>query len=326
MKNQVDQVIHAATKKPEDEVRVLYLGYNGWFESLFGGTGITCYTAEDSNLYEWGGVLPSNFNVLPKGMTFIPNRIDIDAIICNSRKTQVFNAAKLADAFHLPLILIEHELPGTSANKKLRQYVNSRLPERCVHVFPHEFVKEEWALGEDKESHIIPYGFHIPKQALRNNSVAVVGDYGMADYGLLEAMMNCSPEVVGMGNNPGVTVPYKSIGDVMRLLSESYVCVTACTPSAPPFLAMLAMACGALTITNRTRWTEKIIEDGKTGLLFDSATDIKRMVKSITADKDKLDNIALRGQKYITQNYEMSPFSQQWHKLIQTLITRTYKR
>lgn len=326
MKSQVDQVIHAAIRKPEETTRVLYIGYNGWFESLFAGTSITCYMSEDTGMYEWTGKLPQNFNILPRGMSFIPNRIDVDAIVCNSRRNQVFQAATIADAYHLPLILIEHELPGATANEKLRKYVNSRLPSRCVHVFPRQFVKDEWHMGDERESYVIPYGIPVPKQALRQNNVAVVGDYSPADYSLLETMMNCNPEVIGMGNNPGMTTPYTELADIVRVLSESYLCVTASNESAPPFMALLGMACGALTITNRTRWTEQIIEDGRTGFLFDKSTDIKKIVKTVLADREKMENVALRGQKHIVKNYPMSSFIESWHELIHTLISRTYKR
>lgn len=326
MKTQVDQVVYASTRKPEEDIRVLYIGYNGWFENIFANTGILCYMAEDSNLHEWYGELPNNFTILPKGMTFIPNRIDIDAIICNSRRTQIFTAAQIADGLHLPLILIEHELPASTASEKLRKYVNSRLPKRCIHVAPNSLIKDEWKLEEDKEVYIIPYGFQTPEQRLRNNNVAVIGDYSPEDNVLLEAMLNCNPEVVGMGNNPGVTTPYKDIGDVVRLLSESYICVTASTLSTPPLLAMLAMSCGAVVVTNKTKWTEQIIENDKTGYLFEKSTEIKKIVKNIVSNRDKMENVSVRAQKYIMKHYNISTFVELWRDLIKRLITRTYVR
>jgi glycosyltransferase involved in cell wall biosynthesis len=324
MKTQVDHVIHSAIRKPEDSINVLYMGYDGWFESLFSLSAVMCYMSQDGLCYEWGGVLPNTYTVLPKGMAYIPNRIDIDMIICNSRQEQTFKAAEVADAYHIPLVLIEHELPGSTSSPKLRKYVNSRLPERCYHVVPDQMVADEWYL--EKDTHVIPYGLPYAPANIRKHNVLVAGDYNHDDYGLLNALINCNPDTATIGNNPGLTQPYKNLSDVVEAMSECYICITALSETKSPIVPMLAMSTGAVVICNRTKWTEHIIEDGKNGFLFDSVSDVKKIVRKLVNDKDLIEEIGTAAQRKIVSQHPYQTFNDNWIKLIHELSTRTYKR
>lgn len=325
MKTSIDHVIHAAMRKRGDNINVLYMGYDGWFESLFSLSAVMCYIGEDSLCYEWTGTLPSTYTLLPRGMNYIPNRVDIDVVICNSRQDQVYKAAHIADMYHLPLILVEHELPGRQSSEKLRQYVNSRLPDRCFHVVPDQFVADEWYL-EDKETKVIPYGFPEAPISIKKHNVLVAGDYTPEDYGLLEALINCNPDTVTIGNNPGMTKGYEKLTEVTEAMSECYICITATNDTKSPIVPMLAMSTGSAVICNRTRWSERIIEHGKNGFLFDSVSEVKKIVRDLVRDKDLIESVGLKAKKQIAQEHSYKDFHDNWTGLIHELATRTYKR
>lgn len=329
MKSGIDHVIHAAIRKPATEVNALYLPYDGWFEWIFQNSGVRCYSSAEATAYDWlCGEYPPNINLLPKGMNYIPNRVDLDVVICNHRKDQVIKAANVADAYHLPLILIEHELPFETSKSNLRQYVNSRMPKRVVHVVTDQLVNEEWGLhNTDREVVHIPYGLVGFGSEVRDIEVLVFGDYTINDYSLLELMLASHPKSVGFGNNPGTgTQPFKKFKEVQKALGRSKVCLTAHSSMRPPFGMFLAMAAGCAVITNKTRWSSRFIEHGKTGFLFERGADIKKVVKDVCADEALKERVGMAGRKAILEQFSVDKFQSGWHNLIEQLSTRTYVR
>lgn len=326
MKTCIDQVIHSAIRHDYEDINILYLGYNGWFESIFSFPNIMCYMMKGTLAYKWNGTLPITYTILSEEQRFVPNRVNIDLVICNSRRSQIHSAAEIANTYHLPLVIIEHELPSIDSTKKLRQYVNSRLP-KCTHVITHPIIQKEWYLDEhDKDMVIIPYGFKPIPNNMRTNNVLVVGDYNKEDYGLLNTMISCYPGTIGIGYNDNLTIPYTDLKDIIDAMSKSRICITAMPEGCPPLLALLAMAAGCVVITNQTQWTESIIINSVNGFIFENAGDIKPIVRMLLTDIQKLNQISFVAQQATNANYNYDMFSLQWNNLIQTLITKVYKR
>lgn len=321
MKTAVDQVIHSAIKK-DAHLNLLYMGYDGWFESLLLSPEINFYCPQDATLYERNAQLPINFTLMPKGMNYIPNRIDIDGVVCNSRVQQVQSAFQIAESFHVPLILIEHELPMASSKEKLRRYVNSRLP-RCTKVCTHNLVKEEWFLEDTK---VIPYGFPVAGNNIKNNKVLVVGDYHQADYGMLNTMMSCHSTVVGLGYNNGLTQEYKSYKDVFEHMTQSDICVVASQGHKPPLIALFAMAAGCVVVTNKTRWSERLITHEKDGILFEKSSEIKKVVRHLLQHESLVDDISLAARQNIRENHPHKEFVDGYINLIKEKTKEVYVR
>ncbi len=328
MKSGIDHVIHAAMRKNLEQFNVLYFPYDGWNEWMFNNTDIKAYTAKDALVYDWPcDDWPDNINMLPKGMLQIPNRIDLDAVVCNFRKDQVFQAEKIANIYHIPLILVDHELPNKSSNDNLRRYVHSRMPKQTIFVATHGIVVNEWKYPKEGcDAFVIPYGFVCERRALKSNDVLVIGDFSPEDRPLLNDMMNSDANVKGIGYNPRVTEPYSSFKEVENHLRTSRIVITASPETRPPMLALMAMAMGCVVITNKTRWTDTVIAHEENGMLFERSSDIKKIVKTLLNDHDLTRQLAGRGQEYIIDQFSPKKYVDSWTHLLRKVTKKVYIR
>jgi len=326
MKDAIDNVINKAIRKPGDDTNLLYIPYDGNFEWMMSSVPVRLYAPSNSLSREWPcNNFPQSLNWLPAGANFIPNRIDIQAVVVNFRKEAVHNAAGIAHRFHVPLVIVDHELPTKEASSNLKRFINSQLPPGSVYVTPHSMVNESWAYSDTMESYNIPYGFEKQEQSIKQNDVLVVGDYAPEDAGLLSELLNCHTKVMGIGHNGSRTTPYTSMKDLIYHMSNSQVCVVIFQEHRPPFFAMLAAACGCAVVTNRTRWTESVFENKTNAILFDNIDSVKRLVRELI-HSDTLDDMALAGQEMIERDHSINKFRDGWIDLLNDLSTRIYIR
>lgn len=325
MKSGIDHVIHSELRKPGEEFKLLYYPYNGIYEWLYHSDMIKCYGNMEDIIYEWKtGSFPSSINHLKYGLYNVPQRLDFDAVVCNHRYEQVFKAQQISEYYHLPLIIIEHELPAKESKENIRKYVNSRMPKKAIHVITDPLVAKEWCL--EKEYEYIPYGFKPQKSLLRTNDIIVIGDYNVEDFGLLNGMMSCHPKIKGYGFNQGITQEYKSFEDLTNILCQSRIVILGNGSVRSPLLTMLAMSCGAMVMTNRTRWTENIITHQENGILFESIKELRGFSKKYMSDEDEVAKIALAGQSMILEKYPYTKSLSMWQELLQKVSKEVYIR
>lgn len=326
MKSSVDHVIHSTLRKHADELNCIYFPYNGFYEWMLNSVPMRLHCPKDTLVHEWPCKhWKDNINWLPGGVEVIPNRIDIDAIIVNWRKEVPFIADKIAQQLHISSIIIDHELPAENANKNLRKYVNSRMPSKSVFISCSSLLSDEWAYNDNMEVIEIPYGFKIPDAIAKENEVLVVGDYNYYDTQLLNEMLNAHPNTKCLGYN-GHGNKYKSMDEVISEMSKSLVCIMASESTIPPFLAMAAAASGCAIVTNSTRWTNHVFKHGESAMFFDSMPDIKKHVRSLLNNKNKLEDIMMQGKQNIIDNYSMKKFQENWISLMLDISKRIYKR
>lgn len=320
MKQAIDHVINAAMMTNKDQLNVLYLGYNGIIDSLFRNNGINYYIVEEAQKYVSNIELPDNFTKLPYGVNYIPNRIDLNAVIVNHRFQHIADAAHIADTYHLPLILVDHDLPGQNSTMKLRHFMNSQLPKRCVHVVPHPIVMQEWGIDN---AHLIPYHLPVTNIVPKVRNVLVVGSENViSDHMYITGLLNTDPNSLYVGRNGIYNTPYKNLDEMLKYISESYITVALQSDNQPPILPLLAMKNGSVVVTNRTRWTSSIISDGVNGFLFSSIDEAKKIIRKLLSDKMWLHDIIKEAEE--TENTVDSHGL--WQRLVRNLATKAYIR
>lgn len=321
MKFGIDNVIHSVIREQNEKPNVFYMGYNGVFEEALSILDINFYVDKsNAGLRQWIAGLPNNFTVLPYGIYSIPNRIDIDAVICNSRQKQVFEAKKIADALHVPMFLIEHELPYSTAKPNLRKYVNSRMPKGIIHVIPNKVVQREWYMKDNINIIPIEYGIPVHEYRVKYKNVGII-DTNL-DTSLLSKLRVMAPDTLCIGHSNQC----KNLVQIMDSLQHCRISICMVEEHEPPLLPLIAMGCNTTIITNKTRWTEAIIEHGKTGYLFNGVGELKRIVRELLKDLELIHTVSARAKKYIHMNYNLHKFKTNWEVLLQRSIREPYIR
>jgi len=324
MKHGIDNVIYSALKSNEDPINILYMGYDGIFDTILSTTPNTNFFIYKPKALcrFWGAPLSNKFTYIDNFYN-IPNRIDLDVIICNDRKEQIFVAEKMSHHLHIPIVVVEHNLPSSKSKPSLRQYINSRMPNsRCV--IPHKTIKDEWYMSDDVD--IIPYGIPIQKRIIKHKNVVVVNNFQDSNSDVLNKLLTISVDTIGVGYNGGRTQEYKHFGELIEFIRSAVVCITLVDEDGPPFIPLLAMGCGTVVLTNKTRWTTQIITEGENGFLFDGLKDARKKCKSILGDKDLVEDVIYNAYQYISNNHEREKFCDRWTNLIKSVIRKPYIR
>lgn len=331
MKSNIDYVIHSALRDNTKPLNILYYPLDGWYENLCLDRENRYYFTVESAVYKWPiNQAPENFTVLPYGIKQIPNRLDLDLIIVNHRIEHLEKIKKVSDLFHLPIILVEHNLPKKDASTNIRKYINSRLPLNIHHIVTNDLIKDEWNL---EEVQTIPYGLEmnptwteLKDLENRTNDLIVIGDYSQEDYSLLGEMINSHHTTTALGNNAHYTKSYISTNFLSSQLQSHKVCLMASGDNRPPILQLLAMSQGAVLITNRNRWTEKIIKHEENGLLFNDTKDMKKCVRFALENNTARENIQCNAYKTIRSDHYYDDNTIKWKSYLSSVAGEVYQR
>jgi hypothetical protein len=220
---------------------------------------------------------------------------------------------------------VDHELPKNDVSIKSRRFINSQLPKISAHVVPHDIVGSEWGLNN---TYCIPYDIKVSVDNIKRKTVdlLVVGsDNVPSDNRYIREFVNSEANSVYVGLNGEYNNPYKSIVDMSARMSESYITVALQADHQPPILPLLAMSNRSVVITNKTRWTSAIIQDGVNGYLFDSIENAKKMIRYLLSHKDTLRGIEKNAFEML-QPVANTNSQELWLKLIRTLAEKVYIR
>ena len=302
---------------------VFYMPYNGVYEwmhkDIFSHLNFItmtqfCINRWDSN--DWPDHIKFDdvLNDYTFGVTFL-----------NNRNIQTSESEKFSNHFHIPTIIVDHELPTNTASYNLREFTNLVLSKHTL-VFPHPIIKKEWAeyscVGK---SEYIPYGI-TPKELVdKKEDVFVAGDYDPADYRLLNSMLELSGKN-SMGYNNGMTQEYREFQQIEHKMATAKIFLAGYKPLSPPLLSMIAASYGCLPVLNRTVWSESVFEDGKTALLFDDIISMKRKVKSVLNNPIKLESMSQDARDSIICKFNFEVCKKAWGELIKSKLREAFIR
>jgi len=320
MKSSIDSIIYRATKKLGISYGLIYTSYDGLFERMMSNINVTMYNVIGDGSYnnpsnDW----PESYNELKNGY-HITNRLDIDYYFCNSR---IFcdKANGLSGLIHVPMVIIDHDMPVLGSGKESKDYINNEFSKRVpAFVSTSQVVSDEWEYVDTINNEVIPYGFHKRKPVEKDVDVMVVGEFGEDTDAFVSIVNSCHHDVVCIGYNNGLTQEYKTYDELESLLDRAKIVVVNVTENRAPILAMLAMSCGCVVLANETRWTLSFMNKEH---LYGSIEDMKEKLKVLSkgnVEKESLDNVNI-----IQDLYSMDKFIENWNDLLKKLETGTYK-
>jgi len=327
MRNSVDNIIRSLLNRPKAEINSLYFPYDGLFEQSLISNKYKHYTMVQNQIYPSAPqIYPENFFVLPEGiLSYIT---ELDLVIANHRKDQLPVARKFANMHHLPLILIDHELPATDAPKKLRAFVSKQFNDPTMVTVFDSLVSTEWCCDIDVLSH---YGGQavpgIDKSICDEKDIDLcfVGDYVQSDFNMITTILQSIPNAIALGNNPGITQQYNAFADIIQLMYKSKICVQVVQEGRPPLLMLYCMSLGCIPIINQTKWTEKWIDED-VGIMFKGIDEIKNIADNLLGDPDKIKRMGEACIDLINSQFDSNIFQKAFELFIDNSVQSVYTR
>lgn len=284
-------------------------------------TGHNFYAFRYDGCKEWDETyakIPSNYYMLPKNT--MPNGIQYDFILSQSKFGQFQMAKQIQRVFNLPIISLEHTLPIPSwPNQQTEAF---RQMNGDINVFISEYSCKEWKMNGQIIHHSVDTdlfnkreeeGIRIPKDKI----LSVVNDFINRDYccnfkGWQRITDGLPTKVIG--NTPGLSKPAASIGELVEEYQQCKVFLNTSTISPVPTALLEAMACGCAVVSTATCMIPEIIKNGHNGFISNDEAELRHHLEKLLYDEALRTSIGENARKTILDRFSENKFLDKWNQ------------
>jgi glycosyltransferase involved in cell wall biosynthesis len=326
MPNIIGSITRTATRKEEGKFNILTFSTHEAFETGLAKTGHNFYAYRDNNVKDWNHTyrpLPPNYTLFNplKGPAQIPSDLDFDIVLSQNKFGQYELAKRFADAWHLPLISLEHTLPHPtwtpSHLAKLKELSGD------VNVFIAEYSRKEWGWA-DNEAQVVHHGIDTEVFSPRDDFarephlLSVVNDWINRDwccgFRFWREATDGLPVCV-LGATPGLSQPAKTLDELVYAYRRSQIFVNTSTVSPVPTALLEAMSSGCCVVSTATCMIPEIIEHGVNGFLCDSSLQMKNILLRLLDEPLLCAKIGQAARQTILDRFNLSSFTNSWNDI-----------
>jgi hypothetical protein len=323
-------ILRQATRGKDEPLNILCIPTHERYETSLAATGHNFYALQAKGLKTWNtdyAPLPAHYHIMPpsNGTLNLPSWITPDVVLSQSKACQYTPLAKIAHQLSLPLISLEHTLPG-AASLQYKQVTQQMLGD--INVFVSEYQKEEWGIDGTVIHTGIDTEVFCPDDSVQREQVvlSVVNDWVNRDkecgFSLwcsiveLQSDMSTSIPVKVFGNTPGLSKAAKDIPSLVHAYRTASVYLNTTIVSSLPTVILEAMACGLPVVSTGTCLIPKIIiEHGVNGFIGNSPQELRSYVELVLNDKTLAKKIGEAGRKTIEEKFTKNIFVSKWQEI-----------
>ena len=308
----VSNILKTAIAKNEDDINILYYPYNGEFEHLMGELEYRFFVPISSIIYSWHKLypLPKNFTLIQDNIDSIPKHVVFDLIICNDIDQHYDSANSLAEKFHIPLIVVEHNLSVKDIRQKPRHYIQS------YPVNLNKFTTE-----------VISYGVRSHNNRpfdQRSIDLLIMGEFTGADNTFVQQLLSLSPNSKFINTNP-LPENIKSIDDVLHVIEDTKIFISLMNHDYIPLDLLYSISYRCIPIVNNSVVGNTLLQSGFNGFVGESTEDIINKTKVCLQMSDaELQEVSLRCQADILPRFNYENFISKWENLITKVAKTTH--
>lgn len=306
MANPVGCIISASLRKREDRLNLLILPFDGHFEKMLCSLGHSCYCLVEYSLYEPLLNVPNNYIIVDNKHP-IPIHKEFDYVIINDRIKQYKQGKKLSEAYHIPLIIVDHINPKGVKRELLANIKETQKD--ILNVAVSELISESW----NTNGFVIEYGLDEFEQFDKNGNALIIGKFVKQDYQNIIAILKDYKHIEVYGNNQGLSNPIEH-EDKLKKLAESSVFINLSTYPQTPFVMLEAMANGCLIITNNYDGVKEVIQDGVNGVIAKNVIEFREYIDKALSDKSWVSKLGMRARETIKADFSLDRFKEDWEE------------
>jgi hypothetical protein len=269
--------------------------------------------------------LPSNYTLLNplKGPAQIPNDLDFDLVLSQNKFGSFQLLKQFADAWHLPLISLEHTL--THPTWTPTQLENLKAMRGDVNVFISEYSRKEWGWGEN-EALVVHHGIDTECFAPRNDFqrephlLSVVNDWINRDWCCGFRFWRQATDglpVHVLGATPGLSQPAKTLDELVYTYRRSLIFVNTSTVSPVPTALLEAMSSGCCVVSTATCMIPEIIQHGINGYLCDSPEQMKNILLRLLDSPEHCAELGRAARQTILDRFNLNSFTGSWNNIFE---------
>ena len=325
MRNSIDNIFRSLIDSKE-EINILYFPYDGIFEQSLMSSKCKYYTMVEHQIYPSARcIYPDNFHLLEDGILSYTTKLDL--VVANHRKDQLSFAKSFSDKCHIPLVLIDHELPAEDSSPKLRMFVGKQFSNDRSICFDN-LVTSEWFTDIrilcNYGASLLP-GLGNENLPEKKNDVCFIGDHSPNDSNMISEIVKMHPKIVSLGRNHGVTQEYKSFENLLELMYSSRIGIQTIQDPRPPLLMLYSMSMGCVPIINNTRWTDIWLDDSM-GIRYTDVNTVKKHVDDLLKDETRLAEMSAKCINFVNSRFNLETFTELYESFIDNSTMIMYDR
>jgi len=322
----VQNLIRSATRHRGQSLQVLWLPKDGVFEQLLLPNLPHIFSCgHDVEVTMWDETMfsmPLNVYTLEDHNTFSMDS-EFDLVVCNNRMKQWGQAKTLSSILHIPMLLIEHDVP-VSIMKPEDIHISKQEKPANVEVMVNNTLNKLW----NTSNPVIPYGIpdllpNTHEYPTRENSVLIIGKFPEHDINIIkELQKNSGVPIKVLGNNHGLSepIPYN---EAIRALQTTKYYLNMSNFDNVPILLLLAMSAGCIPISNNNPMCKDILTDD-TSYRFSNMEELYELLTKLQVGVEESKHVA--ANEVVMENYPFTPFIEPWIDTFDKFYDYVYTR
>lgn len=326
MQSVVNSVLRIKGDRP---LNIVTLSYNDekYIESLC-SIGHNFYLWKPNGFSDWNQAIapiPSNLSILTEQDVVSPTHFDL--IICHDRLDQLEHAEKISEAFHLPVIVVDHchrdtlrphpAMGNIQINDALQLTDRSSISMR---VSSSNEVQESWndsCIGSVVRPGIDTERFSPPARQRGYEERVVTFDNNLPEHmarGILADINRYHIIPVDSNDKSSRTDPYHR-GD---LFVNTYKNVT--------IKLLEAMSCECIPICFDFPDLRELISNGENGIIIDSPEKIHAAIDSLYESPEHMRAMGASARSTVIESHGIENFAKGWGKVLDFIRPQFYNR
>ena len=299
----MNTIAYRLFKKPQEKFNVIYFPYDGFFDHYFAQLNVNLLSHTDYRVYKYN--CPESSNVIPIRNHKHIRHFKPHLVVCNHR-SQLSSAINYSNTYHLPIILIDHNLTNGPNDYEILQS-NRSLNSNFTIVSINDQISNAWKSKAAK--YIIPYGIKHEPIDIKVGSAMLLGN-ASRDIKLAISNLEKSAQIE----------KFTSYKELQSYVSSVPICVLDDADKTKGSIAqLLSMSVGTILCTNNNSCG--FVEHGINGFVYKNGHDLTRIIKGI--DEQTIENITFEGYK-TTAKYPLESFFDQWTLLLNQIVQSTF--
>ncbi len=338
MASPVGSITRAATRIPDEPLRILTCPTHERYQSGLAGVNAVFYLMQADGIKGWNPTyapLPANHILLnpSRGQLQLPREVEFDLVWSQNRFGQHQLLAQLARECQLPFVTIEHTLPVPEWSAGLRAELGRMRGD--IDVFISEFSRDQWGWKPD-EARVVHHGIDTERFSpapllVRKQPVvlSVVNDWKNRDwccgFNLWKDIVRDDLPTVVVGDTPGLSKPAASIHELVLRYREADVFLNTSLVSPVPTALLEAMACGCAVVSSATAMIPEVIEHGVNGLISNSPDELRQHVQELLRDGELRQRLGEAARQTILARFSMESFVNNWTNVFREASKTVFK-
>lgn len=327
MSSQTLNIINKSLNK-KDKYNIITFDTHERYQTQLAKTGHDFYSFRYDGCKTWNETyakIPSNYYIMPDNT--IPNGIDFDFILAQSKFGQFQVAQQIQKVFNIPILSLEHTLPIPSwPNQQLEAF---RQMNGNINVFISEYSRSRWGMNGEVIHHsvdtetfkpLVNEGIKIPKQ---KHVLSVVNDYMNRDYccnfkGWQRITNGIKTKLVG--DTPGLSKPAASVAELVTEYQSSMVFLNTSTISPVPTSLLEAMSCGCAVVSTATCMIPEIIKNGQNGFISNDEIELRKYIDTLLNNEQLCLELGQNARKTVLEKFSQKQFIDNWNSMFKKIV------